>query len=52
MSTMEAMRITEDWLRDCGFKWEQHERQPAKHWVLWIGVAWSRRLACAFVPPR
>jgi len=36
---MEAPMITEDWLRDCGFKWEQHERQPAKHWVLWIGLA-------------
>lgn len=31
--------ITEDWLRDCGFKWEQHERQPHKHWLLWIGGA-------------
>lgn len=36
---MNAPLITEDWLRDCGFKWEQHERQPSKHWVLWIGLA-------------
>lgn len=36
---MDAPRITEDWLRDCGFKWEQHDRQPTKHWVLWIGAA-------------
>ncbi len=36
---MDAPRITEDWLRDCGFKWEQHERQPSKHWLLWIGSA-------------
>lgn len=34
-----APLITEDWLRDCGFKWEQHDRQPEKHWVLWIGLA-------------
>lgn len=31
--------ITEDWLRDCGFKWEQLDRQPSKHWLLWIGLA-------------
>lgn len=31
--------ITEDWLRDCGFKWEQHKRQDTKHWLLWIGAA-------------
>lgn len=36
---MNAPFITEDWLRDCGFKWEQAERQPAKHWLLWIGSA-------------
>lgn len=39
MSTMNAPMITEDWLRSCGFKWEQLERQPNKHWVLWIGGA-------------
>lgn len=31
--------ITEDWLRSTGFKWEQGERQPYKHWFLWIGRA-------------
>ncbi len=31
--------ITEDWLRDSGFKWEQLERQPSKHWLLWIADA-------------
>jgi len=36
---MNAPFITEDWLRDCGFKWEQHDLQPSKHWVLWIGSA-------------
>lgn len=28
--------ITEEWLIEVGFKWHQVERQPAKHWVLWI----------------
>lgn len=32
-------QITEDWLRACGFKWEQLERQPSKHWVLWVADA-------------
>lgn len=36
---VDAPLITEEWLRDCGFKWEQHERQPSKHWLLWIGSA-------------
>lgn len=31
--------ITEDWLRKIGFKWEQLDRQPTKHWLLWIGDA-------------
>lgn len=39
ITTMNAPLITEDWLRQCGFKWEQHDRQPSKHWVLWIGLA-------------
>ncbi len=29
--------ITEEWLRAVGFKWHQVERQPSKHWLLWIG---------------
>lgn len=29
--------ITEAWLREVGFKWHQLERQPDKHWLLWIG---------------
>lgn len=29
--------ITEDWLKSVGFKWHQLERQPSKHWVLWLG---------------
>jgi hypothetical protein len=31
--------ITEDWLRDCGFKWSQFDRQPNKQWLLWLGGA-------------
>lgn len=31
--------ITEDWLRSVGFKWHQLERQPNKHWLLWLGNA-------------
>lgn len=29
--------ITEDWLRSVGFKWHQFDRQPDKHWLLWLG---------------
>ena len=29
--------ITEDWLKSVGFKWHQLDRQPSKHWVLWLG---------------
>lgn len=31
--------ITEDWLRDSGFRWSQFERQSDKHWTLWLGWA-------------
>lgn len=31
--------ITEDWLREVGFKWHQLDRQPHKHWLLWLGDA-------------
>jgi hypothetical protein len=34
-----AALITEDWLREVGFKWHQLDRQPEKHWLLWIGDA-------------
>jgi len=39
MNICEAPLITEDWLRDCGFKWEQFDRQPEKQWLLWLGRA-------------
>lgn len=31
--------LDETWLRDVGFKWHQLERQPDKHWLLWLGRA-------------
>lgn len=31
--------ITEEWLRASGFKWEQLDRQPGKHWLLWLAPA-------------
>ncbi len=31
--------IDEGWLRHVGFLWHQHERQPTKHWILWLGRA-------------
>jgi hypothetical protein len=35
--------ITEDWLKAAGFKWHQLERQPDKHWLLWLGSALNQR---------
>jgi hypothetical protein len=37
------MPITEDWLKSAGFKWHQLERQPHKHWLLWLGDATAER---------
>lgn len=34
--------ITEDWLREVGFKWHQFDLQPTKHWLLWLGDAAGR----------
>ena len=31
--------ITEEWLREVGFRWHQFDRQPNKHWLLWLGDA-------------
>lgn len=31
--------ISEDWLKANGFRWHQFDRQPDKHWLLWIGGA-------------
>lgn len=34
---MSDNQITEDWLTEVGFKWHQLDRQPDKHWLLWLG---------------
>lgn len=31
--------LCDDLLRFMGFKWDQRDRQPSKHWLLWIGDA-------------
>lgn len=31
--------LTEEWLKANGFKWHQFDRQPSKHWLLWLGSA-------------
>lgn len=35
----DALLITEEWLQSVGFRWHQLERQPSKHWLLWLGDA-------------
>lgn len=35
--------ITEDWLKESGFKWHEFERQPNKHWLLWLGGGLRQR---------
>ncbi len=35
----DQLPITEDWLKSVGFKWHQLDRQPSKHWLLWLGSA-------------
>ena len=34
--------ISEAWLKSAGFKWHQFDRQPDKHWLLWLGDALQR----------
>lgn len=29
--------ITEDWLKEVGFRWHQVENQSEKQWLLWVG---------------
>jgi len=41
--------ITDEWLKSVGFKWHQFDRQPDKHWVLWLGGAMAgRRMLTSF----
>lgn len=35
--------LTETWLKSNGFKWHQFDRQPTKHWLLWLGAATGDR---------
>jgi hypothetical protein len=32
-----CLPITENWLETMGFRWHQIERQPSRHWLLWLG---------------
>jgi hypothetical protein len=41
---MSAEPITEGWLKSVGFKWHQFDRQPDKHWLLWLGSAIPDRM--------
>jgi hypothetical protein len=34
-----TLPITEEWLKLVGFRWHQLERQPGRHWLLWLGGA-------------
>lgn len=38
--------ITEDWLKSVGFKWHQCDRQPSKHWLLWLGGCMEQSWTC------
>ncbi len=37
--SMNDDELTESRLREWGFRWEQGERQPTKHWLLWLAPA-------------
>ena len=38
--------ITEEWLKEVGFRWHQLDRQPNKHWLLWLGYAIPGKMTC------
>lgn len=39
--------ITEEWLRESGFRWHQLDNQPGKQWVLWLGdICCARAFGC------
>ena len=38
--------LTEEWLKDSGFKYYQEERQPQKHWQLWLGWGSDYKNSC------
>lgn len=35
--------LSESWLASVGFKWHQMDRQPSRHWMLWIASVLPRR---------
>lgn len=41
-----SLPITDEWLASIGFKWHQFDRQPTKHWLLWIGDAMGENTIC------
>jgi hypothetical protein len=43
VSDLQDSPINEDWLKSAGFKWHQLDRQPDKHWLLWLGDATAER---------
>lgn len=40
--------LSEDWLKEVGFRWHQLDRQPDKHWLLWIGGGLRERKRSVF----
>ena len=38
--------LTEAWLSENGFKYYQEERQPHKHWTLWLGWGSEYKNSC------
>ncbi|HEY8948475.1 MAG TPA: hypothetical protein VIM56_06295 [Rhizomicrobium sp.] len=34
-----SLPIDEEWLKASGFKWAQLDRQPSRHWMVWLGDA-------------
>ena len=39
--------ITEEWLKEVGFRWYQFDRQPNKQWLLWLGdCLWDDKRWC------
>lgn len=40
--------ITEEWLKESGFRWSHLDRQDSKHWLLWLGDAVREREGFCF----
>lgn len=37
MQSEADLPLTEEWLSAAGFKWDNVERSPYRHWILWTG---------------